>query len=88
MKQPKPLNVRERYLNELILLGGEILSRGEAAGQLTREGVPRGAIDRCVYAVPRLSEEELRGLVRTALIMQLRLRYQGIFREQARRERG
>jgi len=87
-KLPKLPNVRECYLAELILCGGAIVSRGTAAGQLAREGVSRTAIDWCVYAVPMLSDEELRGLVRTELIFQLRLRYQGIFREQARRERG
>ena len=85
MSKPKPLNVRDRYLNELILIGGEILSRGEAAAHLTREGVPRRAIDRCVYGVPALTDEELRGLVRTELIFQLRMRYQGIFREKAKK---
>lgn len=83
-KQLKPLNVRDRYLNELILLGGKIMTRGEAAARLTREGVPRSAIDRCVYGVSMLNNEELCRLVRTELIFQLRLRYQGIFRERAR----
>ena len=86
-KTPKLPNVRERYLGELILCGGAIVSRGEAAGQLAREGVPRGAIDRCVYAVPMLKDEELLRLVRVELVFQLRMRYQEMFRERGKGEK-
>jgi hypothetical protein len=81
----KPLTVKDRFGSELILIGGAILSRTEAAAKLTREGVPRAAIDWCVYSVPKLTDEELLRLVRAELIFTMRLRYQGVFRERAKK---
>lgn len=70
----KPPSVRDRLTSELILCGGEVLTRGEAVQMLQREGVHRGAIDWCVFAVKPLSEEELIGFARNGLVLQLRLR--------------
>jgi hypothetical protein len=85
VSKAKHPNLAERFGAELILLGGAILTRAEAVALLTREGVPRKAIDWAVYAVPKLSDEELRGLVRAELIFTMRMRYQRIFREKAKR---
>lgn len=79
-------NARERFFAEHILIGGEVLTRGEAAGMLQREGVPGKAIDICVCGAKPLTDEELRGLVRAELIFQLRMRYQGMFREKAKKK--
>jgi hypothetical protein len=56
MKRP---NVEQRLMSELILLGGEIMSRREAYDQLLAEGVTRRALDWCVFAAPAITYGEV-----------------------------
>lgn len=70
----KKLNASQRFMAETILLGGEVMSRQDAMTMLQREGVHRGAIDWCVFSVPALTSEDLRGFARTGLVLALRLR--------------
>jgi hypothetical protein len=74
MSKTKTMNIRDRLMGEYILLGGEIMSRGQAVSTLQDEGAPRQAIDWCVFAVPALTEEELLGFARNELLFQLRCR--------------
>ena len=63
-------------MSDLILLGGEIMSRGQAVSTLQDEGVPRQAIDWCVFAVHALTEDELMQFARNGLLFQLRCHLQ------------
>jgi len=66
-KQP---NVKDRLMNEYILLGGEIVTRSEAVTMLQGEGVDPRAIDVCVFGsrATALTEEEMLGFARNELI--------------------
>lgn len=80
----KQLNANERLMSELILLGGEILSRREALQQLQFEEVPRGAIDWAVFAAPALTQEDLLRFARNSLLLQLRCRIHELTAEENR----
>jgi hypothetical protein len=73
-KTTRAPNIRERFFGELILLGGEVLSRAEMTELLTRAGVPPKAIDICVYGARTLSDEDILQFSKNSLVLALRLR--------------
>jgi hypothetical protein len=71
-RKAKPQNIRERLMSELILCGGEVMSREEAVTTMQAEGVPRGALD-WWFGVPALTDADIMRFSKNSLVLALRL---------------